>query len=136
MTGACGLYNLGGSATEASVRSLLVTFFVFVSSSNPASQAWQEGEGVSTFLFLSKPLQMCQPPYARVLAYFHKHFKGYVSSPLDPNAHACKTSSSGTYETKQTKDSPLYSMTINPKHDHTFYGVLIIKTKTLAIPLP
>jgi hypothetical protein len=84
---------------EASVRSLSVTVFTSVSSSNPTELAQQEGERVSTFLFLSKTLANVPTtvsPCARVLSYFYKRF----SSSLDPNAHACKPSSSGTYETK------------------------------------
>ena len=35
-----------------------------------------------------------------------------------------------------TKDFPLYSMTIDHKHDHTLYSVLITKNKTYLIHLP
>jgi hypothetical protein len=34
------------------------------------------------------------------------------------------------------KDFPHYSMTIDPKHDHTLYSVLVTKTKIYLIPLP
>ena len=39
-------------------------------------------------------------------------------------------------DNRLAKDSPLYSMAINPKCTYTLYGVLSAKTKTYYIPLP
>jgi hypothetical protein len=48
-----------GTGVRSSIRSLPVTFFASVSSPNHAELARHEGEGISTFLFLSKPFPMC-----------------------------------------------------------------------------
>jgi hypothetical protein len=39
-------------------------------------------------------------------------------------------------DNRLAKDFSFYSMTINPKRDHTLYSVLITKNKTYHIPLP
>ena len=35
-----------------------------------------------------------------------------------------------------SKNFPLYSIAIDPKHTYTLYGVLSVKIKTYLIPLP